>query len=761
MSTMSPPAPMPEPPPSSLVGRPPLGGTPPGGPPAEPERGAAAEPAESVEAAVAERDTEGAARRPMDPWERPAVALLLAVTAGLYLWGLSAGGWANSFYSAAAQAGSTSWKAWFFGASDAANSITVDKPPASLWVMGLSVRAFGLNPWSLLVPQALMGVGTVALVWAAVRRWFSAGAALLAGAVLATTPVAALMFRFNNPDALLTLLMVAAAVCTLRGVEDGRRRWAVATGVLLGFAFLTKQLQMMLVVPVLGGVWLFAGPRRLGRRIADLLAALGSMVVAAGWWMAIVTLWPADSRPYIGGSQNNSILELTLGYNGFGRLTGDEAGSVGGGGPGGAGGAATSRWGQTGWSRMFDGVSGGQIAWLIPAAAIGLVVGLWLTRRAGRSDVRRAALLVWGGWLVVTVLTFSFMAGIYHDYYTVVLAPAVAALVGMGADLLWRARQHLAARLVLALAVAGTSWWATVLLGRASDWNPWLAPLIAVVGFGSAALIAGASVVPRQAVVAGGVLAAVAVLAGPTAWAVETVAYPEAGSIVTAGPTVQGALGGPGGGGGPGGLPGGPPGQGGTGAQVPGNQIPGNQVPGSQTPGNQAPQGLPPGDAGRPAGGPRAGGSVPGGVGGPSPTGRQGGLPGGATQGAPGGAGGPGGLLESAEVSDEVAALLSENADEYRWVAAGVGSNRAAGFQLATERPVMPVGGFNGSDPSPTLEQFQGYVADGDIHWFIGGGSLGNQDGGSSESAEIADWVAATFPATTVDDVTLYDLAAD
>ena len=127
----------------------------------------------------------------------------------LYLWGLS--GWANSFYSAAAQAGAQNWEAFFYGSSDAANSITVDKPPAAIWVMALSVKAFGLSSWSLLVPQALMGVASVFILYLFVSRYFGKPAGLLAGAILATTPVATLMFRFNNPDALLVLLLVVAS----------------------------------------------------------------------------------------------------------------------------------------------------------------------------------------------------------------------------------------------------------------------------------------------------------------------------------------------------------------------------------------------------------------------------------------------------------------------------------------------------------------------------------------------------------------------
>ena len=259
---------------------------------------------------------------PRQPWERPALLTLLVVTGALYLWDLSASGWANSFYSAAVQAGSESWKAFLFGASDAAASITVDKPPASLWVMGIVVRIFGLSSWSILVPQALMGVATVGVLYASVRRYFSAQAGLVAGAVLALTPVAALMFRYNNPDALLVLLLTLAVYVTLRAVEDGRTRWMVLAGVLVGLGFLTKQLQAVLVVPGIAAVYLMAAPVSVGRRIRDGLLAVGAMVVSAGWWVAIVELTPAADRPYVGGSTTNSFLDLTLGYNGLGRIFG-------------------------------------------------------------------------------------------------------------------------------------------------------------------------------------------------------------------------------------------------------------------------------------------------------------------------------------------------------------------------------------------------------------------------------------------------------
>ncbi|MEW6583822.1 MAG: glycosyltransferase family 39 protein, partial [Actinomycetota bacterium] len=483
-------------------------------------------------------------------WERPAVAALLLATALLYLWGLGASGWANDFYSAAAQAGSDSWSAFFYGASDAAGSITVDKPPLAIWVMALSVRVFGLSSWSILVPEALMGVATVWLVYATVRRWFPPAAALLAGAVMALTPVAVLMFRFNNPDALLVLLLTAAAYAVVRAIEGGGTRWLVLAGVAVGLGFMTKMLQALVVVPPFALAYLVAAPAPLARRVRDLAVAGAALIVSGGLWVAIVESVPASMRPYIGGSQDDSVLELIFGYNGFGRLTGNETGSVGGGGGPGGG-----MWGPTGWDRLFTASWGGQVAWLIPAALALTAAGLWVTRRRPRVDRERAAFLVWGGWLVVTAAVFSYGQGIIHEYYSVALAPAIGALVGMGAHLLWARRGDVRARAALAAVVAGSAIWAAVLLGR-SDWHPELRALVVVAGIAAAALLLAGPAAGRRIAVAAAAAGLVATLAGPTAYALETASTPHGGAIPTAGPAVQG---GRGPGGPPGGMGGAPP----------------------------------------------------------------------------------------------------------------------------------------------------------------------------------------------------------
>ncbi|MCW2792485.1 MAG: glycosyl transferase [Nocardioides sp.] len=434
------------------------------------------------------------------------------------------------------------------------------------------------------------------------------------------------------------------------------------------------------MLPALALVYVLFAAVPLRRRIWHLLAAFGSMVLAGGWWIAIVELWPAASRPYIGGSQGNSILELTLGYNGFGRLTGDETGSVG----GGTGGSA---WGETGILRMFDGEIGGQVAWLLPAALILGVAALWFARGSLGSRDLRAGLTVWLGWLVVTGLTFSFMAGIFHAYYTVALAPAIAALVAIGAHTLWRHRDSLVAAGVLSFTTAFTTAFAFSLLDREADWLPWLKYVVAVLGAVAALLLAGVGHLPRRLGRVVAATALVAALAGPTAYSLSTAATAHTGSIPSAGPS--------------------------------------------------------------------------------SSQGFGGGTPGPST----------GGLLEGSTSSAALTALLKSDASAFTWVAAAVGSNSASGYQLATEEPVMAIGGFNGSDPSPTLAQFQQYVANGQIHYFIaGGGGLGGGPGGgpgegpgaaggpgattaNGTTSEISTWVSGNFTAETVDGVTVYDLS--
>ncbi len=621
-----------------------------------------------------------------DPaWVRVALGALLAGTAFLYLWGLGDSGWANSFYSAAVQAGSESWKAFFFGSSDAANAITVDKTPLSLWPMALSVRVFGLSSWSILVPQALVGVATVALLHHTVRRSTgSAAAGLVAGLVMALTPVAVLMFRFNNPDAMLVLLLTGAAVATLRAVEgswsdQGRPiRWLVLGGSLVGLAFLTKMLQAFLVLPPLALVYLACAHAPVRTRLGHLLAAFAAMLVAGGWWIAVVQFWPPGDRPYIGGSQSNSVLELALGYNGLGRLNGDQPGSVTV-----TGATNPGHWGGTGILRLFHGSIGGQIAWLLPAAVLLGGAALWYARAERRT---RAALLLWASTFVVTALTFSFMAGIFHAYYTIALAPAVAAMVGIGATTVWRHRDKSTARALLAAAAVLTTGLAVFLLRRSPDFLAWLPPLVVVAGLAGAAGLLRVHLVTRRLAVGIAGVALAGGLAGPTAFAVDTVGTPHTGAIPSAGPPRSAR----------------------TAAQP--ILVPG-QPAATRTPLSGRPSGY----------------SV----------------------------GYRGGLLDASTSTPAIDRLL-QAAPRYTWAAAAIGSNVASGYQLASGSPVMAIGGFNGSDPFPTLEQFQAWAEDDAVHYFIAGG-LPAAPG--SEAARIQAWVRASFRPSTITGLTLYDLS--
>ncbi|MGW0162481.1 glycosyltransferase family 39 protein [Mycobacterium sp. NPDC003323] len=604
--------------------------------------------------------------------ERLALAALLVGTGVLYLWNLSASGWANSFYSAAVQAGSQDWTALLFGSSDAANAITVDKTPAALWVMGLSARAFGFSSWSVLVPQAVMGVAAVALLYASVRRVTGPAAALLAGTTLALTPVATLMFRFNNPDALLVLLLIAAAYCVQRACEpDAGRWWLAAAGVLGGFAFLAKMLQAFLVLPAFAAAYLLGAATPLRARLLRLAGGLAALVVSGGWYLVLVEVWPATDRPYIGGSQHNSIVELALGYNGVSRLTGAQAGGLG------------NLNFDAGWDRLFGTGMGAEIAWLLPAALIGAAAGFVIRGRADRADPARTALILWGGWLVVTAAVFSFANGIVHSYYTVALAPAVAACAAIGADLLWRHRTAQWCALVLAIIVSATAGLAFVLLARRPDWLPWLRWVIVVAGALAAVLLV-AQTLARVAAV----LALVCAFAGPVAYSVATAATPHTGAIPSVGPAHSG-----------------PP----FGGAFPGP----------------------------PPGGPRDGGP---GRGGPPSFG--------------------GGLLDAPEPTADLIALLVDDSADYTWPAAVVGSNNAAGYQLAADVPVMAVGGFNGTDPAPTLEEFTRLVAEGRIHYFIDAHIMGGRGdhAGSHDAADIAAWVQANYPPITVGATVIYDL---
>jgi len=487
--------------------------------------------------------------------EHLALPSLAALAGLLYLVNLTISGWANTYYALAAQAASQSWSALFFGSLDASNFVTLDKPPLAILPMALSVKLLGLSSLSILLPEALLGVGTVIVLYLAVRRSFGPAAAFVAGLVAALTPVAVLIFRYDNPDALLTFLLVCAAYALGRGLEAGRLRWAILAAALVGLGFLTKYLQAYLVLPAFALTWLVCAPVSLRRRVAGLVATALTVLAASGWWVAIVALIPAASRPYIGGTTGNSVLELIFGYDGLGRIFGNNpAGSAlssaadgfGASAGAGAGPGGPSFSGPPGILRLFNAEFGGQIAWLLPAAVLALAVGLVLYRRAGRSDRRLAGYILWGAWLLTHVAVFSFMSGIIHSYYAVAMAPAIGALVGGGAWDLWVRREgSLVARGLLAAAIVATGALAFVLLDRTAAFLPGLGfAILAVAAATALVLVVPTAQLGRRVARGATALALVAVLAGPTAYAAATIAQAHGGGDPAAGPAGDGTTGG-------------------------------------------------------------------------------------------------------------------------------------------------------------------------------------------------------------------------
>ena len=583
-----------------------------------------------------------------------ALSFLLAGATALYTVGLSASGWANSYYAAAAQAGAESWRAMLFGGLDPSGGITVDKPPAALWLIDLSVRLFGLSPLAILLPQALAGVASVALLYATVRRQalalgpssgagarrasrlrhtadereaWAAGIGLLAAAALAVTPVATLMARYDNPDELMLLLLVGAAYALTRSIEvpRGGGAWLALAGGLLGCAFLTKMLQAWLVLPAFLAVSLIAGAGSIGRRVARSSVAGLVLLAAAGWWIAVVQLTPATERPWVGGTQGNSVLELALGYNGVGRLTGHEAD-----------GGATDVPHSGSWLRLLS-TWGTEAGWLLPAATLALVAAAVLTRRRDRRDPLRAGLLLWGVWLVVVSLVLGSLQGIAHGYYTVQLAPAIAGSLALGSAVLWQRSWGAARvrwpRLFLIVGLLGNAAWG-ILLAVHHHASP---PLLVIGVVGLTAIVGALAVASTSAVLRratrledlGVVRLRVGLPRGRTRSVVLATAvvglllFPAAWSVTTAeaahrGPNVAS-------GGGPASF-----------------GEPADVSPGSA-----------PGDG------------------------------------------------FDTTVSAEVRAAASGS----RWAAAVVG-HRAADLQLSSGAPVLALGGYSGNDPHPTLPEF-------------------------------------------------------
>ncbi len=422
-------------------------------------------------------------------WVRPTLLAIAALAALSYAWGMN-GAALEPFYGAAARSMSGSWHDFFFGAFDPAGTVTVDKLPGALWPQALSLRIFGFHVWALVLPQAVEGVLTVLVLYRAVRRLAGPVAGIVAAAVLAASPVTVALNRGNVSDSLLILLTVLAADATSAAIVSGRLRSLLLAGVWVGLAFQAKMMQAWLILPALAVAYLVAAPAaRLWVR-ARYVALAGAVTAAVSLsWMTVVALVPHGDRPYVDGTQNDSVFSQVFDYNGIARL--GHGKTVSGAGhtaaflerrAQGAGSASNiAEHVAPSWHRLLDGVYGRDVAWLAPAAAFALVGVLLASRGSGREDPKRAAVLLWGLWLAILWVAFS--DGIYlHSYYVAALAPAIAALCGTGAAAAWPRREDPRIAYMLAGALAISIAYGVHLLGQGTDVPGWLTPLAVVLG---------------------------------------------------------------------------------------------------------------------------------------------------------------------------------------------------------------------------------------------------------------------------------------
>lgn len=609
--------------------------------------------------------------RPKDPvWERPTLLLLLLANSILYFGNIGGSGWANSFYSAAVQSGSKDWVAFFFGSSDWGNAITVDKPPLSLWIMGFSVRIFGWSPESVLAPQAAMGVMTTFLIYLLMRRGFSATAALTGSAVFATTPIVTLLSRYNNPDPLMLLLMVGAALFTIRSIESGRIRHLACAGLLLGLGFMTKQLQALMCLPALALAFSVCAPGAWRTKLRTSCFGLLVLVVSGGLWITVVELIPPSARPYIGGSTNNSEVQLTLAYNGLNRLipaTKDPTvGLI----------PAQYRAAESdeGIFRLFNANFAQEASWLL---AVALLCCIWIcvgNKGLHTSSVRKSTVIVSVSWFLTTYLMLSFMGDGIHTYYTATLAPPLALVIGLGLEALLVMRSEQKARLLASLTVLIGSLIAWVLLGSVVGWSPVLVNGVLAAGIGGAVL----TVVPPPAKWLNAVafsLAAAGLLGGPLATSIYTSSVAHSGS---------------------------------------------NPLSGRIT---------------------------------TSPASVSRFLEGVST-------GGPGWAYDMGFGFDPSPNLiaLTKAGSSCVWAAATYPSQSAAKLQLAAAKPVLPLGGFAGTDPAPSLQQFRDQVTNGKICFLVWHQDHLDLPGRSPTLIEISAWVKSEFHSFEVDGVTVFDL---
>ncbi|MFN8541176.1 MAG: glycosyltransferase family 39 protein [Thermomicrobiales bacterium] len=688
-------------------------------------------------------------------WSRLGLTAVLLLSAALNLIGLNKEGYANTYYAAAVKSMLTNWHNFFFASFDSAGFVSVDKPPLGLWIQAISARIFGFNAMSLLLPQALAGIAAVGLLYWLIRRTWGPVAGLVAALALAVTPITVTTDRNNTQDSLLILALLLAVWAASVATETGRLRTLILCAVMVGLGFNIKMLQAYLVLPALLLVYLVGAPRHWWTRVWHVaLAGFVTLAVSLAWVIA-VDLTPANQRPYVGSSGNNSALSLVLGYNGLTRLTlalpesvrnaltflpgGVDLTSAPGMSPG---------IGDPGWLRLFNDGLGGQASWLLTLALAGFVAAAIAVRPRLPLDRDGQSLVIWGGWLLGAGGYFS-VARFFHLYYLIMLGPAVAALAGIGIVALWRAWQRGGwRRALLPLALAGAALTQAHLLKPYTTWAARLTTPIVAACLAAAAILALVHLLPRVARFAAPAVATVAMLAllvTPLVWSVVSVQngngaawLPEAGpeSINT---FANG------------------------GARTATSQGFGQAAPpnGGQT----APQTGGQGRAQQPRGnfgnGQSTTGTTPGNFGAaPGNQGNTGTTPNNRVPNIIGGRGGSGALtIAGAEwdvVDPNLVQFLRTNQGDAQYLVATTTSTYASVFMLATDQPALALGGYQGWDRILTPEQLAELVKAGQVRYFYlstnaATGGFNNGTANQDATVNLTTWVrtnCSTVPAT-------------
>ncbi|GCE10981.1 ArnT family glycosyltransferase [Tengunoibacter tsumagoiensis] len=498
----------------------------------------------------------------MKRWHQIALGIIVALSAVLNFVQIQQNGYGNSYYAAAVRSMLLNWHNFFFVSFDPGGFVTVDKPPLGLWIQACSAWLFqlcgsGFSSISLLVPQALAGTISVALLFVLVRRFFGPIGGLLAALALAITPISVVMSRDNNLDTLLVFTMLLATWAVCLAVETGRLRWLLLCAVFIGLGFNIKTLEAYLFVPAFGLFYLLCTSISWRKRLIHLSLAIAVMLVVSFAWLITVDLTPVSQRPYVGSSQTNSELELALGYNGIQRLTGMNMGR-GRAQNSGSGSQAQSQTvampagsplnegGPPSPLRMFKVDLGGQVSWLLPMALFGLLAAAWQTRARWRLPLTRKqqALPLWGVWLLTMGIFFS-IASFFHSYYLTIIAPAIAALAAGAFVLLWHDYRERTdwRRWALPVALIATAAEQVYLIASYEDYTVlWVVVLLLCA---ISALILVLAQLPFTAQWQSGrwslpalQLAAIAVLLTPLVWSILSIQQPSNAVLPTGGPAL-------------------------------------------------------------------------------------------------------------------------------------------------------------------------------------------------------------------------------